>query len=253
MLGGEVAGVDGLRAAVAERAEQSVDVVKVMASGGAMTPTTDMATCQFTLDELRCIVEEAHRRGLPVTAHAHAKTAVEQAIEVGVDGIEHCTCLTDAGVDFSDDVMQRLRERDIAVCPTFGVAVDVEPPPRILALWQRFGLNPEARQRRVAEAHAAGVRIVSGEDTGISSGKRHGIFAEAVLALHNGGVGIVDALASATSVAAHAIGVSDHTGRLAAGLDADVLVVRGDATTDLTALRDVTVVVVGGTVAVGDR
>ncbi len=252
MMGGEVAGVDGLRAAVAERAERSVDVVKVMASGGAMTPGTDMATCQFTLDELRGIVEEAHRRGLPVTAHAHAKSAVEQAIEVGVDGIEHCSCLTETGIDFSDDVMRRLRERDIAVCPTLGVAVGAEPPPAILALWERFGLNAEARQRRVADAHAAGVWIISGDDTGINRGKRHGIFAESVLALHAGGVGIADALASATSVSARAIGVGDRTGRLAAGLAADILVVRGDATADLTALRDVAVVVVGGTVAVGD-
>ena len=251
MMGGETAGVEGLRAGVAERAERAVDVVKVMASGGATTPGTDMTACQFALEELRCVVDEAHRYGLPVTAHAHAKTVVEHAIEAGVDGIEHCSCLTDAGADFSADVMARLRAQDIAVCPTLGVAVGAVPPPRILELLQRYRLNTETRQRRVAEAHAAGVRIISGDDTGINPGKRHGIFAEAVLALGAGGVGIVDALVSATSVSAGAIGVGDHTGRLAAGLDADVLVVRGDATADLTALRDVAVVVVGGTVAVG--
>jgi imidazolonepropionase-like amidohydrolase len=251
MMGGEVAGTEALRAAVAERAERSVDVVKVMASGGAMTPGTDMTACQFTLDELRCVVDESHRRGLAVTAHAHAKSAVEQAIEAGVDGIEHCSCLTDAGVDFSPDVMARLGARDIAVCPTLGLAQGAVPPPSVITLQQRYGLNLERRQRLVAEAHANGVRIVSGDDTGISQGKRHGIFAEAVISLHVGGVGIVDALASATSMSAHAIGVGDHTGRLAPGLDADVLVVRGAVTTDLTALRDVAVVVVGGTVAVG--
>jgi imidazolonepropionase-like amidohydrolase len=252
MMGGAVAGIGALRAAVAERAERAVDVVKVMASGGAMTPGTDMTSCQFTLDELRCVVDESHHRGLAVTAHAHARTAVEQAIEAGVDGIEHCTCLTDEGFDFSRDVMARLRARDIVVCPTLGLAIDAVRTPALVAIQLRFGLNPERRQQLVAEAHAAGVRIISGDDAGISRGKRHGIFAESVLALHAGGVGIADALASATSVSAEAIGIGSHTGRLAAGLDADVLVVRGDATTDLSALRDVAVVIVGGTVAVGD-
>ena len=72
MMGGEVAGEEALRAAVRERAERRVDIVKVMASGGNMTPGTDVAACQFTLDELRCVVEESHGLGLPVTAHAHA-------------------------------------------------------------------------------------------------------------------------------------------------------------------------------------
>ena len=104
MMGGEVAGIDALRAAVRERAERRVDVVKVMASGGNMTPGTDIAACQFTLDELRAVVDEAHRLGLPVTAHAHTLAAVEQAIEAGADGIEHCTCVTADSMDFSHDL-----------------------------------------------------------------------------------------------------------------------------------------------------
>ena len=68
MMGGEVAGVDALRAAVRERAERRVDVVKIMASGGNMTPGTDVAACQFTLQELRAVVDESHRVGLRVTA-----------------------------------------------------------------------------------------------------------------------------------------------------------------------------------------
>ena len=78
MMGGEVAGEGALRAAVQERAERRVDVVKVMASGGNMTPGTDITACQFTLEELRCVVEESHGLGLPVTAHAHALVAVER-------------------------------------------------------------------------------------------------------------------------------------------------------------------------------
>ncbi|HYE45558.1 MAG TPA: amidohydrolase family protein, partial [Caulobacter sp.] len=76
-LGGEVAGVEELRRAVRERADHGADVVKIMASGGVMSPGTDVLAGQFTLEELRAVVEEAHALGLPVTAHAHPLTAVE--------------------------------------------------------------------------------------------------------------------------------------------------------------------------------
>ena len=71
-MGGEAAGEQGLRRAVRERADHGADVIKVMTSGGLMTVGTDVLACQFTLDELRALVDEAHRAGLPVTAHAHA-------------------------------------------------------------------------------------------------------------------------------------------------------------------------------------
>jgi imidazolonepropionase-like amidohydrolase len=253
MMGGEVSGTDALRAAVAERAERKVDVVKIMASGGAMTPGTDIAGTQFTLEELRCVVDESHRHGRAVTAHAHAKVAVEQAIDAGVDGIEHCTCVTAESSDFSAELMGRLRDRGIAVCPTLGRALDVTPPPRVLEIMARFGLSNERRVRDVAAAHAAGVWIVSGDDAGINHGKRHGVFAEAVVSLHDGGVSVADSLASATSVAAKACGLDARKGRLAAGYDADLLVVDGDATVDPTALRSVAMVLLGGTLVVDHR
>src|SRR5437763_1493198 len=81
------AGADQLRAAVRERAERRVDVGKIMASGGAMTAGTDVLATQFTLDDVRVVVEEAHAAGLPVTAHAHGLPAVHQALDAGVDGI----------------------------------------------------------------------------------------------------------------------------------------------------------------------
>ena len=162
---------EALRAAVRERAERRVDIVKVMASGGNMTPGTDIAACQFTLDELRCVVEESHGLGLPVTAHAHALAAVEQAVEAGVDGIEHCTCLTEHGVELSEDLMRRLREREIVVCPTLGRARDAVMSPRIVEMLARFGMTFEGRQQLYAAVLAAGVQVISGDDAGITAGQ----------------------------------------------------------------------------------
>jgi imidazolonepropionase-like amidohydrolase len=79
-LGGEVRGPDAVRRAVRERIDRGADVVKVMASGGVLTPGTDTAGTQFTDEELQAAVDEAHTNGLPVTAHAHAHAAVWQAL-----------------------------------------------------------------------------------------------------------------------------------------------------------------------------
>jgi imidazolonepropionase-like amidohydrolase len=95
--------------------------------------------------------------------------------------------------------------------------------------------------------------VVSGDDAGISQGKRHGVFPEAVLDLVAGGAPVTDALISATSSAARACGVGDCKGRLRAGFDADLLLVDGDVGADPTALRSVVIVMVGGTPVVDHR
>jgi imidazolonepropionase-like amidohydrolase len=93
-LGGEVSGSDEIVVAVRERVERRVDVVKVMASGGMVTTGSDVFNPQFSIEELRLLVEQAHAAGLPVTAHAHAAAAVDQAVDVGVEGIEYASYVT---------------------------------------------------------------------------------------------------------------------------------------------------------------
>ena len=112
-LGGEVASGTQISAAITERVDRGVDVVKVMASGGMLTPESDVMRTQFSSEDLRAIVEQAHDHGLPVTAHAHGLPAVEQAVDAEVDCIEHCSCLTDQGFGFSDALADRIAETDI--------------------------------------------------------------------------------------------------------------------------------------------
>ncbi|WP_231960645.1 metal-dependent hydrolase family protein [Amycolatopsis thermoflava] len=234
-MGGEASGADGLRAAVAERAERGVDIVKVMASGGGMTPGTDIMACQFTLDELRLIVEEAHAAGLPVTAHAHGTPSVEQAVAAGVDGIEHCSCFTPDGIRMSDELAATIAARGITVCPTLGAVGEMTPPPALREFLERTGSTIRDRIGQVARMADAGVRIVSGGDSGISPGKPHGMLATAVEWLVDGGIPAEAALASATSLAAEVAGL-DRKGRIRPGFDADLLLVDGDPLTDITAL-----------------
>lgn len=242
-MGGEARGADALRQAVRERAERGVDVVKLMASGGAMTPGTDVMACQFTLEEVRLVVAEAHRAGLAVTAHAHGVPAVKQCVDAGVDGIEHCSCLTPQGFRTPPELAERLAAAGTAVCPTLGRAPGAQPPPQVLAVMQRTGTTWEGRLAQVADLHRAGVNLVSGADSGISPGKPHGVLPVAVADLVECGVPAAAALASATSGAARACGLADRTGRLAPGLDADLLLVDGDPMLDMAALRSVRTVV----------
>jgi len=243
-MGGEVSGTDEIIGAVADRVKRGVDIIKVMASGGVNTPGTDVMRTQFTTAELQLIVDRAHAAGVPVTAHAHGTPAVEQAVRVGVDGIEHCSCVTDRGFgQVSEQTVSALARSGIAICPTIGVDAQLikTPPPAVKAMMDRMGVTAEeflqARWDFVGRLHRAGVRLVSGADSGIGPAKRHGVLPHAVRELVTAGLGITDALATATSGAAQACGVGARKGRLAPGYDADLLVVDGDLEADVTALH----------------
>jgi imidazolonepropionase-like amidohydrolase len=225
-----------------------VDVVKIMVSGGAMTLGTDVLQCQFTLPELRIAVTEAHDLGLPVTAHAHGLPAVERAVQARVDGIEHCSCLTEAGIKLPDALLNAIVTAGIDVCPTLGKTADAVPPPRVLELIRRTGMTYEKRQAFVAGLAQRGVHVVSGSDGGISAGKPHGILPAAVADLVAGGLPASEALASATSEAARACGAGDRKGQLKPGFDADLLVISGDPTTDIQSLAQANTIIVQGSI-----
>lgn len=244
-MGGEASGDEALRSAVRERAERRVDVVKVMASGGFATPGTIVDDCQFTEHELRVVVEEAHALGLPVTAHAHSLAAVQRSVAAGVDGIEHCTCLSGGAMVVPVDLMDALAEADIAVCHTLGSTQT--PPPHIREAFERMGMSLAAKINAVGRMYDHGVRAVSGTDGGIGAGKAHGITAHALADMVEAGMPNSVVLASATSEAARACGVAK--GSLKPGWDADVIAVRGDPMRDITALHHVTTVVIGGQIA----
>jgi imidazolonepropionase-like amidohydrolase len=249
-MGGEAAGEEQLRAAVRERAARGADIVKIMTSGGFATAGTQVMLCQFTQRELQTVIGEAHALGLPVTAHAHGRPAVQTAMAAGVDGIEHCSFLTDKGIVQSAEDLARLAEARIAVCPTVGFAGIPSPTSNARAVLEKQGVTIEQvikmRQRQAGEMHAAGVRIVSGTDGGIAGTKPHGMLPLSVAALVAGGVSTVAALATATSLAAEACGLGDRKGCLRAGYDADLLVIDGDPVAEIAALSRPVAVFAGG-------
>lgn len=245
-MGGEASGAAELAAAVDERAERGAPLVKIIVSGGAMTAGSDLLSLQYTGAQIAAVVDRAAGHGLPVVAHAHSLEAVELCIDAGVAGIEHCTCLTATGVQTPADLADRLRDNGIHIGPTFGRLPGSRPSAQAQEVTRRTGLIPEHRFAQVTELHRAGVQVISGSDGGIHAAKPHGIVALAVAELVAGGIATDAAIATATSVAARACGLERVKGRLAAGADADLLVVDGDPRTDITALGRVRSVVMRG-------
>lgn len=242
-LRGEVADATAIAAAVAERAERRVDVVKVMASGGFLTPGTDVHRPQFTDEELRLVVDLAHAAGLPVVAHAHALAAVEQALAAGVDGIEHFTCLTERGSEHPDRILERVAEAGIPVSLTAGAdftKMAAQPPPPLLHFLDQHGWTVEQAMAHFRESQErvcrSGVRLVCGTDAGVSAPKPHGILPAAVVQHVALGRSLSLSLAGATSLSADACGLGGSKGRLRAGYDADLLVVSGDLSADPAAV-----------------
>lgn len=244
-LGCTAATPDELREAVAAHHERGVDVIKVMASGGFLTPGTDMIGAQYDAADLRSLVEAAHEVGLQVLAHAHSVMGIEAALAAGVDGIEHFTGIAEHGTDLSDDLLDRVAAAGVLVDPTMGndlSLVDVlpPPPPQVAEIMERLGLDPMTfftqRFAQVGRMRERGVRVVPGVDAGAMPLKAHGNAWLAVTDLVNGGYPVVEALTAGTSGAADACGVGDVTGRLAAGYDADLLVADGDLASDPTGL-----------------
>ena len=245
-MGGEAAGLAALRARVAERQEHGAQIIKIVVSGGAMTAGSDLLQLQFGVGEVRLVVEEAHNRGLPVTAHAHSVSSVEVCADAGVDGIEHCTCLTATGIRTPERLTAALAAGQIQVCPTFGRLPGLPPSPQAIAVMDRTGMTMAARFEQIGKLYAAGVPILAGSDAGIHPAKPHGVLAHSVAELVQAGLPLPAALAAATSAAADACGLGRDRGRLRARAAADLLVVDGDLARDVTALTRPQLVVMRG-------
>ena len=165
-----------------------------------------------------------------------------------MDGIEHFTFLTAAGVHMPEDVLTTVAAKGIVVCPTLGRAPGAIPPPGLRERMRKAGLDLEARAAQMVHAHRAGVTIISGTDGGINPGKAHGILPAAVIALVSGGMTPADALATATSLAAEACGLGDHKGHVRAGYDADLVILDGDPLSDISALQHLETTILAGKV-----
>ncbi|MFJ8993971.1 amidohydrolase family protein [Streptomyces sp. NPDC102279] len=238
-LGGALESPAGLTEAVRVRATRGVDLIKIMASGGEITPGSRSWQAQYTAAELRSVVVESHRLGLPVAAHAHAVDAMERALAAGVDTVEHGTFRTPTGVEPDRRLIERVAEARLPVSVTTGFS-PAGPP-----LDESARVRIERTLAAAVDMRDAGVRIVCASDAGISDQKQHGLLPHGVIRLVEAGFSSAEALRAATSTAAEACGLV-RKGRVAPGFDADLLAVTGDPLRDITAILAVAAVYRGG-------
>jgi imidazolonepropionase-like amidohydrolase len=230
----EADGPDDVRRAAREQLKTGAEWVKLIATGGILTPGVLPGSPQLTAAELRAAVEEAHAAGRRAAAHAQGMQGIRNAVEAGVDSVEH-------GIHLDDDGAVLMRTRGTFLVPTLVA------PWRILEHGERGGIHPHAVQKTrdswdthraaVRRARAAGVRIAMGTDAGTPF-NRHGDNAvELELMVRETGFTPMEALVAATSSAAALLGLDAEIGALADGLAADVLVVRGNPLDDVSLLH----------------
>ena len=236
-MGGEADGIEGVKVAVRERKKAGCDWIKVMATGGNMTPGTNPLAAQFSVEELRAIVAEAHRLEMKVTAHAHGVEGIKVAVEAPVDMIEHCSFQTPEGSAKDDSVILDIARKGVRVSPTIvGALSTYRGQPR----W-------DSRAELTKALFAAGCDVLMSTDCGIPN-TPHENLAQALQVIDElADLGPVETLKLATSTSARLLDLDDR-GTIVAGQRADLLVVEGDPTEDLSALERVRLVVSGGEV-----
>ncbi|AXG82652.1 amidohydrolase family protein [Streptomyces paludis] len=238
-LGGEVSGEAEVRELVRRNLAAGATVIKAMVTGGGLTKEGPRSwQSQFSREELAALVDEAHRAGVPVAAHAHGTDGIATAVEAGVDTLEHCTWMTSDGLNLRQDVLKQIIDRGIAVCP--AVSPHWQMLPRL------FGAErAEAMFDLVRQMAEAGAKLIAGTDAGVQRAGFDGLVPALSFYAHLGlpNAKIID---MATADAADALGLGGTAGRIAPGYRADLLLVDGDPLADLDALKAVEAVFAAG-------
>jgi imidazolonepropionase-like amidohydrolase len=223
------------------------DLLKVIASGAVLAYGGVPAEPEMTPEEIKAVVEVAHARGVRVAAHAHGARSIKEAILAGADTIEHASLIDDEAIALA-------REHGVALSMDVynGDYIDTEGRQ---AGWDEEFLRKnlettEAQRQGFTRAHAAGVAIVYGTDAAVYP---HGLNARQFPIMVQRGMTPMQAIQSATAVAAKYMGWSDQVGALAPGRYGDLIAVRCDPLEDVACLQRVEVVVKGGLLFKDDR
>jgi imidazolonepropionase-like amidohydrolase len=230
------------RAKVRENVKYGADLIKVCASGGVMSKGDAVGARQYTLEEMQAIVEEAHKLGRKVAAHAHGTESIKDAIRAGVDSIEHSSLIDDEGI--------QLAKQHGAV-----LVFDIYNDDYILAEGAKNGMLPDSIEKEKSigrlqrenfrKAFLAGARMAFGTDAGVYL---HGDNWKQFPYMVEYGMKPIEAIRAATVNAADLLGWNGKVGTIAPGTFADLIAVDGDPLVDVKALGAVRFVMKGGEV-----
>jgi len=232
-LGREADGPDEIRKAVREELKSGVDVMKIMATGGILTAGTEPGSSQFTEEEMRAGIEEAHKAGRKTSTHAQGTEGIKNAVRAGIDSIEHGFYLDDEAVDL-------MKNRGVAFLPTLAI---YKSGVRALAagfpqpmIDEYLKMRPDHYQS-VKMAHEAGITIGLGTDAGTAFNV-HGENLVELKYLVEMGLSPMEALQAGTLTGAEILGVDESLGSIEEGKLADLVVVEGSPMDDVELLLD---------------
>lgn len=255
-LGGVADGADGLQTAVEKWIGMGVDFIKLIATGGG-TPGTHPGYASYPMADMSAAVKTAHAHGKTVSAHCRGIPGIENAVNAGIDHIEHaCFELPDGTLRFDAPLAGRIAEAGIYITPTIQLYRDAqtfleykretqgltdEETTRLAALQQTI----IGKYNALGGLIKAGVQCVAGNDAGLPY-TGFGCLWQELDAMIAGGMTVIQAIAAATATAALSLGMADLIGSIRQGKQADLLLVDGDPTTDISALSRVRMVMQAG-------
>jgi imidazolonepropionase-like amidohydrolase len=238
---GAADGVEGVQHKVREIIKYGADVIKICATGGVLSKGDDPRASQYTLEEMKAIVADAHRLGRKVAAHAHGAQGIAWAAEAGVDSIEH-------GSYIDDNAIKIMKEHGTYLVPTQYLADWMRDNAARIGLpamyAEKMKTTTEVSRQNVKKAMAAGVKIAFGTDAAVYP---HGLNAHEFAVYVQMGMTPLQAIQSATVNAADLLGW-DKIGSIEPGKFADIIAVNDDPTKDVTLLENPVFVMKGGTV-----
>jgi imidazolonepropionase-like amidohydrolase len=239
-------GIAQVQHKVRENIKYGADLIKICATGGVLSLGDNPQASQFTLEEMKAIVADAHRLGRKVAAHAHGAEGIRWAVEAGVDSIEHGSYIDDAGIAL-------MKEHGTYLVPTLYLgdwmlenAEQTHMPAPLLAKARE--VIPAAR-KNIAHAFASGVKVAFGTDAAVYP---HGLNAHEFAVMVKLGLTPLQAIQASTLNAADLLGWSGKVGTLEPGAWGDVIAVDGNPVQDVTTLERVKFVMKGGQVIRND-